>query len=101
MTRKFYGRKHFKITTDNGEFNFTCFGQMTDYGFRHLCYLGNIKCPQAHKLISKVCFHNITRESCRYETVLMKAIIRLQEPKKVKDELYNKLIKQRRQMYTK
>ena len=97
MARKFYGRKEFQAIAGGRKFSFTCFGQDTSYGFRHVCFLGDVGLPEAYKPISKACYYNRTWECFQYETVLTEAIEKLQEPKEVKDELYNKLIVQRRE----
>jgi hypothetical protein len=97
MARKFYGRKVFEAIADGRKFSFTCFGQDTSYGFRHVCFRGDEYFPQGENPISKACYYNRTWECFQYETVLIEAIEKLQEPKEVKDELYNKLIVQRRE----
>lgn len=92
MAREYYNRKVFEASVNDRKFIFTCFGQNTNYGFRHVCFLGDIEQPQAYKPISKVRYYNRTWECFRYETVLIRAIEKLQEPKEVRDKLYNKLL---------
>jgi hypothetical protein len=66
MARKFYGRKVFEAIADGRKFSFTCFGQDTSYGFRHVCFLGDEYFPQGEKPISKATLNRYTRSLRRY-----------------------------------
>ena len=54
MAYKYYNGTGFKITTPNNkELFFTCFGQGTSYGFRHVCFKGKLLLPDKSKQASK------------------------------------------------
>ena len=40
MAYKLYGREVFTATVNNKKYTFTCYGQNTSYGFRHICTEG-------------------------------------------------------------
>ena len=91
MAYKLYGRQEFSATVDGREFTFTCYGQSTSYGFRHLCTLGyNDTTKQEYirrDIIAKAVYYNRTWERFRYETVLRRGIENLDETKEVKEKL--------------
>lgn len=102
MAYKLYGREVFRATTNDGQdFTFTCYGQGTSYGFRHICCLGYSNTDVAKyvkgDIIAKACFYNRTWERFKYETVLRKGIENLDEPKEVKQELIDILIEKKAQ----
>ena len=91
MAYKLYGRQEFSATVNGREFTFTCYGQSTSYGFRHLCTLGcNNTTVQEYirrAIIAKACYYNRTWERFTYETVLREGIENLDETKEVKEKL--------------
>lgn len=92
MAYKLYGREVFRATTKDGQdFTFTCYGQGTSYGFRHICTLGwndtDVAKYVKDDIIAKATYYNRTWERFKYETVLRKGIENLDEPKEVKQEL--------------
>ena len=96
MAYKLYGRQVFRAEVNGQEFTFTCYGQGTSYGFRHICTLGYNDTTECRYLrgdiIAKACYYNRTWESFQYETVLRKGIENLCEPQEVKDKLHAILI---------
>lgn len=97
MAYKLYGRQVFRATVDGREFTFTCYGQGTSYGFRHICTRGenNFHTVNGYvrdKIIAKATYYNRTWESFQYETVLAKGIENLYEPQEIKDKLHAILI---------
>lgn len=78
MAYSLYGREVFRATVNGQDFTFTCYGQGTSYGFRHICTLGYNDTTVARyikgDIIAKACYYNRTWESFKYETVLRKAI---------------------------
>ena len=96
MAYKLYGRQVFETEVNGKTYTFTCYGQSTSYGFRHICTLGytnTTKCEYIkHKIIAKATYYNRTWESFEYETVLRKAIENLDETKEVKEKLHKILI---------
>lgn len=96
MAYKLYGRQVFRATVNGTEYTFTCYGQETAYGFRHICTLGfnnTTECKYIKDdIISKACYYNRTWERFTYETVLARGIENLNEPKEVKEELHAILI---------
>ena len=78
MAYKLYGREVFRATVNGQDFTFTCYGQGTSYGFRHICTLGWNDTTVARyvkdDIIAKASYYNRTWESFKYETVLRKAI---------------------------
>ena len=88
---KLYGRQVFRATVNGKEFVFTCYGQDTSYGFRHICTLGWNDTTVAKyiksDIIAKSCYYNRTWESFKYETVLNKGINNLDESEEVKAQL--------------
>ena len=91
MAYKLYGRKVFETEVNGQKFTFTCYGQSTSYGFRHICTLGYNNTTVAKyikdDIIAKACYYNRTWERFTYETVLNKGIENLDESKEVKEEL--------------
>ncbi len=92
MAYKLYGREVFRATTKDGQdFTFTCYGQSTSYGFRHICTLGcnNTTVAKYIKddIIAKATYYNRTWESFKYETVLRKGINNLDVTDEVKEQL--------------
>ena len=96
MAYKLYGRQVFRAEVNGIEFTFTCYGQSTSYGFRHICTLGYNDTTVARyvkdDIIAKACYYNRTWESFKYETVLRKGIENLNESKEVKQKLHDILI---------
>lgn len=96
MAYKLYGRQVFEAEVNGKTYTFTCYGQSTSYGFRHICTLGyNDTTKQEYikrDIIAKVVYINRTWESFPYETVLRKAIQNLDETKEVKEKLHEILI---------
>ena len=78
MAYKLYGREVFRATVNGQDFTFTCYGQGTSYGFRHICTLGYNDTTVARyvkdDIIAKASYYNRTWESFKYETVLRQAI---------------------------
>ena len=102
MAYKLYGREVFIATTKDWQnFTFTCYGQGTIYGFRHICTLGYNNTTECkwikNKIIARVSYCNRTWERFQYETVLRKGIQNLDEPKEVKQELIDILIEKKAQ----
>ena len=102
MAYKLYGREVFRATTKDGQdFTFTCYGQGTSYGFRHICCLGYSNTDVAKyvkgDIIAKACYYNRTWERFKYETVLRDGIKNLDESKEVKQELIDILIEKKAQ----
>lgn len=89
-------RQLFSATVNGKEFNFTCYSQSTNYGFRHICTLGynNTDVCRYIKgdIIGKACYYNRTWERFQYETVLRQGIENLNESKEVKQALHDILI---------
>ena len=96
MAYALYGREVFRAEVDGRKFTFTCYGQGTSYGFRHICTLGYSDTTVARyvkdDIIAKACYYNRTYESFKYETVLRKGISNLDESKEVKQKLHDILI---------
>ena len=97
MAYKLYGRQVFRATVNGKDYAFTCYGQGTSYGFRHICCLGSnnfINCNKyvKDKIIAKACYYNRTWERFQYETVLRQGIENLNESKEVKQALHDILI---------
>ena len=96
MAYKLYGRQVFRATVKNENFTFTCYGQGTSYGFRHICCLGYSDTDVAkyvkEDIIARVSWSNRTWERFKYETVLRKGIENLYESDEVKQELKDILI---------
>ena len=91
MAYALYGRQVFRAEVDGKEFIFTCYGQGTSYGFRHICTLGYSDTTVARyvkgDIIAKATYYNRTWESFKYETVLRKGIENLYESDEVKAKL--------------
>lgn len=91
MAYALYGRKVFETEVNGKKFTFTCYGQSTSYGFRHICTLGWNDTTVAKyiksDIIAKACYYNRTWERFTYETVLNKGIENLDESKETKEEL--------------
>ena len=101
MAYKLYGRQVFTAEVDGKEYNFTCYGQGTSYGFRHVCYEGINNTTNAsyvkRDLLAKACYYNRTWERFTYETVLREAIENLYETDEVKQKLKDILIEHKAQ----
>ena len=100
MAYKLYNREVFRATDSKGRnWTFTCYGQGTSYGFRHICTLGyndTTECSYIkNDIISKACYYNRTWECFRYETVLRRAIDNLSTDKQTKEELKTELYNQK------
>ena len=97
MAYKLYGRQVFRAEVNGQEYVFTCYGQDTSYGFRHICTEGfnnTTNCSYIKRdIIAKACYYNRTWEEFTYQTVLRKGIENLSAPKEVKEELNRILIK--------
>ena len=91
MAYALYGREVFRATVNGEYYVFTCYGQGTSYGFRHICCLGFNDTTVARyvkdDIIAKVSYYNRTYESFKYETVLRKAISNLDVTDEVKEQL--------------
>ena len=91
MAYALYGRQVFRAEIDGKEFIFTCYGQGTSYGFRHICTLGYNDTTVARyvkdDIIANACYYNRTYESFKYETVLRRGIENLYESEEVKAKL--------------
>ena len=91
MAYALYGRQVFRAEVNGKEFIFTCYGQGTSYGFRHICCEGFSDTTVARyvkdDIIAKACYYNRTWESFKYETVLRKGIENLYESDEVKAKL--------------
>ena len=91
MAYALYGRQVFRAEVNGEQFTFTCYGQGTSYGFRHICCLGYSDTTVARyvkdDIIAKACYYNRTYESFKYETVLRKAINNLDVTDEVKKQL--------------
>lgn len=91
MARKFYDLKIFTHTTQAGNtYNFYCYSQNTNYGFRHVCFLDD-KTQEA-----KSCYYNRTWESFEYQTVLNQAIKKVARTKQDEQELITVLIERKK-----
>ena len=101
MAQKLYGRQLFSATVNGIEYNFTCYSQSTNYGFRHICTLGynNTDVCRYIKsdIIAKACYYNRTWERFKYETVLARGIENLDESQEVKQALHDILIEKKAQ----
>ena len=91
MAYALYGRQVFRAEVNGEKFTFTCYGQGTSYGFRHICCLGYSDTTVARyvkdDIIAKACYYNRTWESFKYETVLRKGINNLDVADEVKEQL--------------
>ena len=91
MAYTLYGRQVFRAEVNGEQFTFTCYGQGTSYGFRHICTLGFNDTTVAKyikdDIIAKACYYNRTWESFKYETVLRKGINNLDVADEVKEQL--------------
>lgn len=78
MAYKLYGRQVFRAEVNGNNYTFTCYGQGTSYGFRHICCLGFSDTTVARyvkdDIIARASYYNRTWESFKYETVLRQAI---------------------------
>lgn len=96
MAYKLYGRQVFEAEVNGKKYTFTCYGQSTSYGFRHICTKGfnntEVCAYIKRDIISKVSYYNRTWERFTYETVLKRAIENLDETQEIKDKLYAILI---------
>lgn len=95
-----YNEKVFLHTTKSGiEYNFYCYSQSTQTGFRHLCYTYSLPIARREGFIyqkdwkSKQCWCNRTWEEFKYKTVLEKAIETTAKSKEDYQELIDVLIK--------
>ena len=91
MAYALYGRQVFRATVNGQDYTFTCYGQGTSYGFRHICTLGYNDTTVAKyvrdDIIAKATYYNRTWESFKYETVLRKGIENLNADKDTKAKL--------------
>ena len=99
---KLYGRQVFEVRMNEQEFIFTCYGQSTSTGFRHLCFEGYSNTEKLNSylkesLLAKVVWCNRTWERFQYETVLRKGIENLYESEEIKQELKDILIEKKAQ----
>lgn len=96
MAYKLYGRQVFRAEVNGQEYTFTCYGQGTSYGFRHICTLGynnTTKCRYIKgDILAKATYYNRTWERFTYETVLARGIENLNESKEIKQKLHDILI---------
>ena len=95
MAYKYYSKQVFKAEVYGKEYVFTCYGQDTSYGFRHVCFRGDINYPQYAKsdLLSKASYYNRTWEEFTYQSVLRGAISKLDVDEQTRNDLYTILIK--------
>lgn len=97
MAYKLYGRQVFRAEVNGTQYTFTCYGQNTSYGFRHICTEGlnnTTNCSYIKRdIIAKACYYNRTWEEFTYQSVLRKGIENLSAPKEIKEELNRILIK--------
>ena len=101
MAYALYGRQVFRAEVDGKQFTFTCYGQSTSYGFRHICCEGYSDTTVARyvkdDIIAKASYYNRTWERFTYETVLARGIENLNETKEVKQQLHDILIEHKAQ----
>ena len=101
MSYKLYGRQVFEAEVDGHNYTFTCYGQGTSYGFRHICTLGFSNTTECRyvkgDIIAKACYYNRTWEAFQYETVLRRGIENLNESPETKAELKAILIDRTKQ----
>ena len=82
MARKFYGKTTFTAEVNGTKYVINCYGQDTNYGFRHVAFLDK---GYYEEQLAKACYYNRTWESFQYETVLSRAIEKL--PKADQEQL--------------
>ena len=82
MARKFYGKTTFTAEVNGTKYVINCYGQNTNYGFRHVAFLDK---GYYEEQLAKACYYNRTWESFQYETVLSRAIEKL--PKADQEQL--------------
>ena len=87
MARKFYGKQTFTAEVNGNKYVINCYGQDTNYGFRHVAFLER---GYYEEQLAKACYYNRTWESFQYETVLKRAIKKL--PKADQEQLHAILI---------
>ena len=101
MAYKLYGREVFRATVNGQDYTFTCYGQSTSYGFRHICTLGyndTTECRYVKSdIIAKATYYNRTWESFKYETVLHRGIENLNADEDTKAQLKAILIDKKAQ----
>ena len=99
MAYKLYGRQVFEAEVNGKEYTFTCYGQGTSYGFRHICTLGYNNTTECRyvkgDILAKACYYNRTWERFTYETVLARGIENLNESKETKQKLHDILIEKK------
>ena len=92
MARKFYGKQTFTATVNGNTYVINCYGQDTNYGFRHVAFLER---GYYEEQLAKACYYNRTWERFTYETVLRNAIEKL--PKADQQGLHDILIERKAQ----
>lgn len=93
MANKFRDFKTFTATVSDGtEYTFSCLTQSTNYGFRHVCCLDFVSNPTSRDIFVKACYYNRTWESFKYETVLRKAIEKMDVDEDTREELKERII---------
>lgn len=92
MARKFYGKQTFKAEVNGNTYVINCYGQDTNYGFRHVAFLER---GYYEEQLAKACYYNRTWERFQYETVLKNAIEKL--PKADQEQLREILIEKKAQ----
>ena len=92
MARRFYGKQTFTATVNGREYKINCYGQDTNYGFRHVAFLDR---GYTEEQLAKACYYNRTWERFTYETVLRNAIEKL--PKEDREQLHDILIERKAQ----
>lgn len=101
MAYKLYGREVFRATVNGKDYVFTCYGQSTSYGFRHICCEGfsnTTECRYVKSdIIAKATYYNRTWESFKYETVLRRGIENLNADEDTKAQLKAILIDKKAQ----
>ena len=88
---KLYGRQVFEAEVNGRNYVFTCYGQDTSYGFRHICTEGynNTEYSRWIKsdIVAKATYYNRTWERFKYETVLRRGIEEVAPSKDVEKKL--------------
>ena len=88
---KLYGRQVFEAEVNGRNYVFTCYGQDTSYGFRHICTEGynNTEYSRWIKsdIVAKATYYNRTWERFKYETVLRQGIEAVAPSKDVEEKL--------------
>lgn len=99
MSYKLYGREVFEANVNGVNYVFTCYGQDTRYGFRHIVTRGYNDTTDAscvrYDIIAKACYYNRTWERFRYESVLRSAIEKVTKDEEIRKVLHNVIIEKK------